>query len=154
RERPEQRLWSQIDERCAGFFALGLAKQDRAPAALVCTSGTAAANLFPAVVEASQSGVPLIVLSADRPAELRDWGAPQTIAQPGLCGGYVRWFAELPAPEAEPALVRHARALGARAVAAACSRPPGPVHLNLPFREPLEPVAVARDRCDSLGADP
>ncbi|HTO08923.1 MAG TPA: 2-succinyl-5-enolpyruvyl-6-hydroxy-3-cyclohexene-1-carboxylic-acid synthase [Myxococcota bacterium] len=147
-------LWSLIDERCAGFFALGLAKQGRAPAALVCTSGTAAANLFPAVVEASQSGVPLIVLSADRPPELRDWSAPQTIDQLRLYGPYARWFAEMPPPEAGAALVRHARALGARAVAAACGRPPGPVHVNLPFREPLEPVALAGDGCDALAGDP
>lgn len=153
RERPELRLWSLIDERCAGFFALGLAKQGRAPAALVCTSGTAAANLFPAVVEASQSGVPLVVLSADRPPELRGWGAPQTIDQLRLYGPYVRWFAEMPAPEAGAVLVRHARAVGSRAVAAACGHPPGPVHVNLPFREPLEPVAVAADLCDSLAVD-
>src|SRR5882672_4984950 len=108
------------------------------PAAVVCTSGTAAANFLPAVVEASQAAVPLLVLTADRPPELRDWGAAQTIDQLRLFGGYARWFAELPPPEASPELVRHARALGARAVAVALAEPRGPVHLNLPFREPLE----------------
>ncbi len=154
KERPGVRLWSHVDERSAGFFALGLAKQSRSPAALVCTSGTAAANLLPAVVEASHSAVPLIVLSADRPPELRDWGAPQTIDQLRLFGTYARWFAELPTPEPTAALVSHARALGSRAVAEACGRPAGPVHLNIPFREPLEPVVVASDSLESLDDDP
>ena len=153
KDRPGLRIWSQIDERSAGFFALGLAKQTRLPAAVICTSGTAAANLLPAVVEASQSAVPLLLLTADRPPELRDWGAPQTIDQLRLFGPYARWFAELPPPEASVDLLRHARALGSRAVATACARPPGPVHLNLPFREPLEPVAVAGDRVEDLAAD-
>ena len=151
RERPGLHVWSQIDERSAGFFALGIAKQSHTPAALVCTSGTAAANFFPAVIEASQSGVPLIVLSADRPSELRDWGAAQTIDQVRLYGGYARWFAELPLPEPTPQLVRQARAVGARAVAVARGESPGPVHLNCPFREPLEPVSEALP--ESLAAD-
>ncbi len=139
------RCWTLLDERAAGFFALGLAKASRAPVALVCTSGTAAANFLPAVVEAHHARVPLLVLTADRPPELRDWGAAQTIDQVHLYGRFVRWYAEAPPAEATPALLRFARALGARAVAEACGRPAGPVHLNLPFREPLEPSPVPGD---------
>lgn len=143
--RPELRLWSHVDERSAGFFALGLARASRAPVALVCTSGTAAANFLPAVIEAHHGRVPLVVLTADRPPELRDWGAGQTIEQHGLYGRCVRWFAEAPTPEPSSALLRYARALAARAVDAARGAAPGPVHLNLPFREPLEPAPVAGD---------
>jgi 2-succinyl-5-enolpyruvyl-6-hydroxy-3-cyclohexene-1-carboxylate synthase len=143
------RVWSHVDERSAAFFALGLAKASRAPVALVCTSGTAAANFLPAVIEASQTGVPLLVLSADRPIELRDWGAAQTIDQVRLFGPYARWYAESPAPAPGASALRHARALAGRAVAVATASPSGPVHLNLPFREPLEPVRVAPEvQCD------
>ena len=96
---PELRCWSHLDERSAAFFALGLAKATRAPVALVCTSGTAAANFHPAVIEAHHARVPLLVLTADRPPELREWGAGQTIDQLRLYGGAVRWFAEAPVPE-------------------------------------------------------
>ncbi len=133
------RCWSHVDERSAGFFALGLARARREPVALVCTSGTAAANFLPAVVEADLSRVPLLALTADRPPEVRDWAAPQTIHQPHLYGRHVRWFAEPPVPDGSRAGLRHARALAARALALARGRRPGPVHLNLPFREPLEP---------------
>jgi 2-succinyl-5-enolpyruvyl-6-hydroxy-3-cyclohexene-1-carboxylate synthase len=135
----ELRCWSHVDERAAAFFALGLARASRAPVALICTSGTAAANFHPAVVEAHHARVPLVVLTADRPPELRDWGAGQTIDQLGLYGSSVRWFVEAPVPIPGDACLRHARALGARAVAMALGRPAGPVHLNLPFREPLAP---------------
>ena len=145
RERADVRLWPQIDERAAAFFALGLAKAARAPAALVCTSGTAAANFLPAVVEASLAGVPLVVLTADRPPEAREWGTAQTIDQLRLFGPHARWFAELPPPEPSEALLRHVRAVAARAAALAGGRPPGPVHLNVPFREPLEPERSAAD---------
>jgi 2-succinyl-5-enolpyruvyl-6-hydroxy-3-cyclohexene-1-carboxylate synthase len=149
---PGVRAWSHVDERSAGFFALGLARASRAPVAVVCTSGTAAANLLPAVVEASLAGVPLVLLTADRPPELREWGAPQTIDQVRLFGPYVRLFAEAPTPEVDPAHLRHARALAARAVAVASARPEGPVHLNLPFREPLEPVPCPGDVPSDLAA--
>ncbi len=134
---PSARLWLQIDERSAGFFALGVAKVRRAPVALVCTSGTAAANFLPAVVEAFYARVPLVVLTADRPHELRGVGAPQTIDQVNLYGGHVRWFADIAEPDM--ALIRYVRTVAARAVAAARGGPAGPVHVNCPYREPLLP---------------
>jgi 2-succinyl-5-enolpyruvyl-6-hydroxy-3-cyclohexene-1-carboxylate synthase len=140
---PDLRVWMHVDERSAGFFALGMAKARREPVALICTSGTAAANFLPAVVEASLSRVPLVVLTADRPHELRDNGAPQAIDQIRLYGGFTRWFADLALPEADPAMLRYVRATVARAVGTATAAPAGPVHLNCPFREPLVPIAPA-----------
>jgi 2-succinyl-5-enolpyruvyl-6-hydroxy-3-cyclohexene-1-carboxylate synthase len=137
---PGLTLHPQLDERSAAFFALGLARASRQPVALVCTSGTAAANFLPAVVEAHYARVPLVVLTADRPPELRGWGAGQTIDQVGLFGRHVRLFVEAPVPGPGLALERYARALADRAVATALDVPSGPVHLNLPFREPLEPM--------------
>src|SRR4051812_21940042 len=133
-------MWVHLDERSAAYFALGLAKATRKPVALLCTSGTAAVNLAPAVVEASLGRVPLIVLTADRPPELRDLGANQTIDQSrGLYGTATKWFAEMLIPEATEAAVRHASLVAARAVAASLEGAEGPVHLNFPLREPLIP---------------
>ena len=137
--QPDIRVWMQIDERSAAFFALGLAKQTQAPVALLCTSGTAAANFFPAIVEANLSHVPLIVMTADRPPELRDNGAPQTIDQIHLYGSHVKWFSEVALPDATPAAMRYIRTLASRAAATARALPIGPVHLNFPLREPLVP---------------
>ncbi|WP_420610700.1 2-succinyl-5-enolpyruvyl-6-hydroxy-3-cyclohexene-1-carboxylic-acid synthase [Candidatus Poriferisodalis sp.] len=136
------RTWVRIDERSAGYFALGLAKGSGRPVLLVCTSGTAAANYLPAVVEAHYSCVPLVVLTADRPPELRGWGAGQTIDQHGLYGSHVRWFCETPVPSELPVdqAVRWFGVAAARAVEQATGSNPGPVHLNMPFREPLEPL--------------
>jgi 2-succinyl-5-enolpyruvyl-6-hydroxy-3-cyclohexene-1-carboxylate synthase len=128
-----------FDERSAAFFALGLAKATGRPAALVCTSGSAPANWFPAVIEADEGGVPLLLLSADRPPELTGWGANQTIDQGKLFGAHVRAAHALGTPEAEVAPA-YLHRLAARAVAEALGARPGPVHLNLPFREPLLPV--------------
>jgi 2-succinyl-5-enolpyruvyl-6-hydroxy-3-cyclohexene-1-carboxylate synthase len=128
-----------LDERAAAFFALGLAKASRRPVALVCTSGSAAANFFPAIVEASSARVPLIVATADRPPELRDTGAPQTIDQLKLFGNLVRWFVEVGTPEDSRAMLDYAASLGTRAAAEAWRPPAGPVHLNFAFREPLLP---------------
>jgi len=129
-----------LDERSASFFALGLAKASGKPVALVCTSGTAAANYHPAVIEAALSRVPLIVLSADRPPELRQAGAAQTIDQIGLFGTSARFFQDLPVPEPEIALLRTLQAVARHAVMQAVSHPAGPVHLNVPLRDPLPPI--------------
>jgi 2-succinyl-5-enolpyruvyl-6-hydroxy-3-cyclohexene-1-carboxylate synthase len=142
-QHPTIKLWTHLDERSAAYFALGIAKAARRPVALLATSGTAAANFMPAVVEAFYSRVPLVVLTADRPHELRDAGAAQTIDQPRLYGEHVKWFFDLPEPEATPDLVRHARTVAARAVAVALDEPCGPVHLNWPLREPLVPEPAA-----------
>ncbi len=137
------RLHVRVDERTAGFLALGLAKLSRVPAAVVTTSGTAVANLHPAVLEAHHGQVPLLVLSADRPPELRGTGANQTTVQPGMFGGALRWAHELGAPEARPGQNAAWRSTADRAYAActgALSGHPGPVHLNVPLREPLVPT--------------
>ncbi|AIF43999.1 2-succinyl-5-enolpyruvyl-6-hydroxy-3-cyclohexene-1-carboxylic-acid synthase [Virgibacillus sp. SK37] len=131
--------WVILDERSAAFFALGLAKKTKRPVVIVCTSGTAAANYFPAIVEAYYSRVPLIVLTADRPHELRDVGAPQAIEQMKLYGDYVKWFHEMALPEASPKMLYYARSKAARASHIANQGNAGPVHLNFPFREPLLP---------------
>ncbi|MEN9938223.1 MAG: hypothetical protein RLZZ387_4802 [Chloroflexota bacterium] len=138
-QHPGARLWMHLDERSAGFFALGMAKALREPVALVCTSGTAAANFLPAVVEAFHGRVPLIVLTADRPHELRDTGAPQTVDQINMFGSHAKWFVDLAEPDEAPELLRYTRAVAARAAATASQAPAGPVHLNCPLREPLVP---------------
>ena len=132
-----------VDERSAGFFALGAAQASGEPVALLCTSGTALANYHPAVCEADESGIPLVVLSADRPPELRGIGAGQTIDQIKTFGASVRWFCEVGTHEADDDGLLHYRSVACRALAAARGEThPGPVHLNLPWREPLAPVPV------------
>lgn len=133
---PRIRKWPLLDERSAGFFAIGLARSTGKPVALACTSGTAAAEYHPAVVEASQSEVPLLVMTADRPEELRNVGAPQTIDQLSLYGSSPRLFIDAPTPDAATT-AQSAADLASKAWTAATSGTPGPVHLNLPFREPL-----------------
>jgi 2-succinyl-5-enolpyruvyl-6-hydroxy-3-cyclohexene-1-carboxylate synthase len=144
-------LWRQaeidvtviVDERSAAFFALGAAQATRVPVAMLCTSGTAAANFHPAICEADESAVPLIALTADRPPELRGIGAGQTIDQIKLYGSSVRWFCEVGTHGADDDGLLHYRSVACRALAAARGEPrPGPVHLNLAWREPLAPVAV------------
>ncbi|MCA1032496.1 2-succinyl-5-enolpyruvyl-6-hydroxy-3-cyclohexene-1-carboxylic-acid synthase [Bacillus timonensis] len=136
---PQMNEYINIDERSAAFFALGMAKAKRKPVAILCTSGTAAANYYPAIVEAHISRVPLIVLTADRPHELRDVGAPQAIDQIHLFGGYVKWFAEMALPEKSETMLNYVRTVAGRAAGKAIAAPSGPVHLNFPFREPLVP---------------
>ncbi|MFB6082811.1 MAG: 2-succinyl-5-enolpyruvyl-6-hydroxy-3-cyclohexene-1-carboxylic-acid synthase [Halorientalis sp.] len=137
--------FSVLDERSAAFFALGRGRRTGEPTAVVCTSGTAAANFHPAVIEASQSRVPLLLLTADRPPELADSGANQTVDQEKLYGDAVRWYRTLPEPEPTDRKLRSLRTTVDRAVGETTGVPAGPVHLNCPFRKPLEPVAVEGD---------
>ena len=141
------RCHSHIDERCSGFFAVGAAKASCLPVAVACTSGTAAANLAPAVIEAWEARVPLVVLTADRPPELREVGAGQTIDQVKLYGSAAKWFFEVGTHDCTPERMRWMRMLACRAVWTALEGRPGPVHLNFALREPLVPPA-------ELGPDP
>src|SRR5438309_7901415 len=136
---PRIRAHSVLDERSAGFVALGIAKTTGTPVAVTCTSGTAAANLMPAVVEAHEARVPLVVMTADRPPELREVGAGQAIDQIRLYGGFAKWFVEVGNHEPTRETAIHFRALACRAMATAVGGRPGPVHVNFPPRAPLAP---------------
>jgi 2-succinyl-5-enolpyruvyl-6-hydroxy-3-cyclohexene-1-carboxylate synthase len=151
------RCHSHLDERVAGFFALGLAKAGGLPVAVACTSGTAAAELAPAVYEAREARVPLLVLTADRPPELRDVGAGQTIDQLKLYGDAAKWFVEIGTHEATPERLRWIRSLACRAFWTAASGRRGPVHLNFPLREPLvldEGETLPEDESGRAGGRP
>src|SRR5271165_4915505 len=138
------RCFSHVDERCAGFFALGMAKASGLPAAVACTSGTAVAELLPAAIEAREARVPLLLLTADRPSDLRENGAGQAIDQLKLFGGAAKWFFEVGLERAQPPQLRWMRTLACRAYWTALEGRPGVVHLNFPLREPLvsdEPIS-------------
>ena len=143
-EHPDVRIYSILDERSAVYFALGRGRVGE-PTAVVTTSGTATANLHPAIMEADRARVPLLVLTADRPPELQDSGANQTVDQAKLYGDAVRWYRQVAEPAAEGRRLRSLRTTAARAVAEATGTPQGPVHLDLPFSKPLEPVEVPGD---------
>ena len=138
--------FSHIDERSSGFFALGAAKASGRPVAVTCTSGTAAANLAPAVIEAHEARVPLIVLTADRPPELRDVGAGQTIDQIKLYGGAAKWFVEVGVHDATPERLRWVRTLACRAYWTALERPPGSRPSQLPAARAARPRRAAARR--------
>lgn len=152
-EHHDLRCTSALDERSAAHFALGQARSTLVPSLVLCTSGSAPANYFPAVVEASEAGVPLVVLSADRPPELLHCGANQATDQVAMFGSHVRFFANLGEPSLEPRGLRAVRRLVARAVADATGHKPGPVHLNAHARKPLEPAepsAALRSTVDAV----
>lgn len=148
-EHPKARSLAHFDERGAAFHALGHARATGRPVALICTSGSAVANYWPAVVEAAQSHVPLLLLTADRPPELTDCGANQAISQSRIYGDYVRWRFDLPCPDPRIAAAVVLTTVD-QAVHRALGMPPGPVHLNCPFREPLAPLPDGTDPKASL----
>jgi 2-succinyl-5-enolpyruvyl-6-hydroxy-3-cyclohexene-1-carboxylate synthase len=148
---PRLRCFSHVDERCAGFFALGLAKASGLPVAVTCTSGTAAAGLLAAAIEAHEARVPLLLLTADRPPELRENGAGQAIDQLKLFGSAAKWFFEVDVQQADAEHLRWMRTLACRAYWTALEGPPGAVHLNFPLREPL--VTDADPPPDPTGRD-
>ena len=137
---PSLRKHVVVDERSAGFFALGLSKATRVPTLLICTSGSAVSHYLPAAIEASHSETPLIILSADRPFELQNCAAPQTIDQLEILGGFTRHNVSLGVPEARQDSFRALWRTARQAVWEACGSSPGPVHINVPLRKPLEPA--------------
>jgi 2-succinyl-5-enolpyruvyl-6-hydroxy-3-cyclohexene-1-carboxylate synthase len=166
--QPDIQIYRHLDERSAAFFALGLALEWDEPVALLCTSGTAVANFFPALIEAKMSQVPLLLLTADRPPELRHSGANQTIDQVKIYGDQVLWSVDIALPQADApeVMLRSLQTLAARAYATANGLVKGPVHLNFPFRKPLEPVdseqysvfsiqlAISDEKSQVLGEEP
>ncbi len=134
-----------IDERSCAFFGLGLAKSSRSPVVLVSTSGTATAEFYPAIIEAYQQRIPLIVCTADRPPELLDCGANQTINQNNLYKNHIRWFIDVGLPEPIIRRIKHIKVVARRAVYESLIRSKGPVHLNFPFRKPFEPDSFTDD---------
>ena len=139
-QHPQIEAIPVLDERSASFFALGIAKRTHRPVVLVCTSGTAGANFYPAIIEAKESRVPLIVLTADRPPELRDCHSGQTIDQVKLYGNYPNWQTELAVPSLDIKLLRYLRQTIIYAWERSHFPTPGAVHLNIPFRDPLAPI--------------
>ena len=139
RRDPRIKIWMHVDERSAAYFALGIAKRSKLPVAVVSTSGTAAVNFAPAAVEAFFARVPLLLLTADRPAHARDIGTNQTIDQVRLYGSHVKWSADVQIPDDSDVSLAYARSIAGRSVRGALEEPAGPVHLNFPFREPLVP---------------
>ena len=152
--QPDLELLPILDERSAGFFALGLARASRQPVALVCTSGSAPAHWLPAVIEAHASAVPLVLLSADRPSWLRPWGANQTVDQTRLFGAFVLEFHDPGPPEENADALKAVQALGRRAAAVSTGRRAGPVHINLPFPEPLVPRGDCGDQAGDAAEPP
>jgi len=150
---PDFQILVHIDERSSSFFALGLAKVQTAPVALLCTSGTAAANYYPAIIEAYYSRIPLVILTADRPPEMRDCGSGQTIDQINIYGKYVRYFFEVGTPEITGFRLRYLRSLISRSVSIAVGKgdtPAGAIHLNFPFADPMPPIDVLDDVPEDL----
>ena len=139
------RTWMHLDERSASFFALGIARSLETPVAVVVSSGTAGANCYPAVIEARYSATPLLIITADRPPELWEWGAPQTMDQHRLYGVHAKWAVNLPLPEVSAAHLRFLRMTANRAAVTASIPPAGPVHINLPLREPLAPERAPQE---------
>jgi 2-succinyl-5-enolpyruvyl-6-hydroxy-3-cyclohexene-1-carboxylate synthase len=149
-EHPHIEAIPVLDERSAAFFALGRARQTRLPVVLVCTSGTAGANFYPAVIEARESRVPLLVLTSDRPPEMRDCNAGQTIDQQKLFGAYPNWYSELAVPSLEEPMLAYLRQTLIHAWERAQYPTAGAVHLNLPFRDPLAPIPQSTAQIFSL----
>lgn len=155
-EHPEVTAIPILDERSASFFALGVARQSHQPVAIVCTSGTAAANFYPAIIEASLSSIPLLVFTADRPPELRDCHAGQAMDQSKLYGHFPRWQTELGLPSLNIDQLTYLRQTINQAWSISLMPTPGPVHLNMPLREPLAPIPDAQTAtfCETIAWEP